>query len=119
MRELVFKNLTSLDKKRRDLLISETVEKNGIKTITKRHSVYIIGNRKKVCNDESLFLENILPSNYDKRHVFIYKKKNTKQGKDSFTCDVVGKFCAVVRDEVYSIAFKHTFEVDFVATNPR
>ncbi|MBU4149809.1 MAG: hypothetical protein KKB52_05655 [Candidatus Omnitrophica bacterium] len=116
MRELVFKNLTSLDKKRRDLLISETVEKNGIRTITKRHSVYIIGDHKKVYNDEDLVPVNLLHSNYNKRHVFIHKKKNTKLGKDSFICDVVGKFQAVVNDEIFSIVFKHTFEVDFIAT---
>ena len=32
MRELLFKNITSDNKKRKDLYVSETVEKNGITT---------------------------------------------------------------------------------------
>ena len=117
MRELIFKNLTSLNKKRRDLFISETVERNGIKTITKRHSIYIIGKHAKFGDIEN-FLEtkDAFPSDYNKRHVFIYKKKDTKLGKDSFVCDVVGRFCAVIEEEAYAIAFKHSFEIDFVLT---
>ena len=116
MRELVFKNLTSIDKKRRDLLISETVEHNGIRTITKRHSVYIIGSHKKIDMDNGQAEIEAIQSNQNKRHVFIYKKKNTKQGKDSFVCDVIGRFDAVIKDELYSITFKHTFEMDFLTT---
>lgn len=117
MRELVFKNLTSLDKKRRDLSISETIEQNGIKTITRRHSVYIISGRNKCYNPDDLMpIQKVIPGDYNKRHIFIYKKRDTKVGKDTFVCDVVGKFYAVVKEEVYAIAFKHSFEIDFVFT---
>lgn len=117
MREVVFKNLTSGDKKRRDLYVSETVDKNGIRTITRRHSIYIIAGHNKIENAEDLVkYKNIAPENEAKRHVFVFKKHDTKLKKDTFVCDVVGRFYAVVKDEIYSVAFKHSFEVDFLAT---
>jgi len=115
MRELVFKNLISDDRKRRDLFISETNEKNGVKTVTKRHSTYIISETRKITDPKELAewqKENSVK--YNKRHVFIFKKKDTESKEDSFVCDVVGKFYAVVKDELYSIAFKHSFELDFL-----
>lgn len=115
MRELVFKNLTSVNKKRRDLLISETVERNGIKTITKRHSVYIVTKHIKLEGIDGITPKNAFtPSDYNKRHIFICKKKDTRLGKDSFICDVIGRVYAIAEGEMYTIAFKHSFELDFV-----
>ncbi|MFH1478852.1 MAG: hypothetical protein ABIG92_03645 [Candidatus Omnitrophota bacterium] len=116
MRELVYKNLTSIDKKRRDLYISEIVERDGVKTITKRHSLYVIGKGSrvdKVCSASGVL---DMPKNINKRHVFIFKKHDTIAKKDTFVCDVVGKFYAVVKDELYPITFKHSFEIDFLST---
>jgi hypothetical protein len=114
MREFLFKNITSGDKKRKDLFVSETVERNGIKTITKRHSIYIIDNLNKFNNIEELseWKKNIDLNN--KKHVFVVKRHDTKEKKDTFICDVVGKFYAVTDCSVYTITFKHSFEVDFV-----
>lgn len=117
MKELVFKNITSGNKRRRDLFISETVEDHGVKTVTQRHSIYIIRNCTKF-NDpkELMHWQKTSPINSNKRHIFIFKKRNTKAKEDNFICDVVGNFYAVVKDEVYSIAFKHSFEIDFLST---
>ena len=117
MRELIFKNLTSDSQRRRDLYVSEINEKNGIKTVTTRHSIYIIKEHNKVGNlTDVMEVEARNESNMAKRHIFILKKKDTRLKKDSFICDVVGKFYAVVKDEVFLIAFKHSFEIDFLAT---
>jgi len=114
MRELVFKNLTSNNKRRKDLYISETVEQDGVKTVTRRHSMYIIMNRNKISNSAELSqYKEEAEAKASKRHVFIFKKRDTKSQKDSFICDVVGKFYAVIKDDLYSIAFKHSFAIDF------
>ena len=114
MRELLFKNLTSEDKRRKDLFISETVENNGVKTVTQRHSIYIINDHNKFNNQKELIQwQNKAPLNNNNRHIFIFKKRDTRSKKDSFICDVVGRFYAVLKNDVYSIAFKHSFEVDF------
>ena len=115
MRELTFKNLTSQNKKRKDLYISETIDRDGVRTITRRHSVYIIANHTKIKNPKRLTqYKTKPPEDSTKRHVFIFKKRDTKLKRDTFVCDVVGKFYAVVKSEIYSIAFKHSFEIDFL-----
>ena len=117
MRELLFKNLTSQDKKRKDLYITEECERDGVKTITKRHSLYIIKGRCKFNDaDEVLKFQKNASPKCKNRHIFIYKIRDTKKNKDSFVCDVVGNVYATIKSELYSIAFKHSFEIDFLKT---
>jgi len=115
MRELIFKNLTSKNHKRRDLYISETIDKDGVRTTTRRHSMYVVGDRSNIKTAKALTQCKAQTSEDSaKRHVFIFKKRDTKLKKDTFVCDVVGKFYAVVKNELYPIAFKHSFEIDFL-----
>jgi hypothetical protein len=118
MRELLFKNITSENKKRKDLFVSETFDQNGVTTTTQRRSTYIIG----ACNkfkslEELLAWKKNVGQNAGKRHVFIIKKRDTILNKDAFICDVIGKFYAVSQCDIYSVAFKHSFEVDFSYTH--
>jgi len=117
MRELLFKNITSGNKKRKDLFVSETFERNGVTTTTQRHSTYILGNCNKFNTLEELaeWKKTVEPE-ANKRHVFVIKKRDTKLHKDTFVCDVVGRFYAVTGCDIYSIAFKHSFEIDFIYT---
>lgn len=115
MRELLFKNITSEDKKRKDLFVSETIEKNGITTTTQRHSTYIIGGSSKFNTIEELAeLKKSIGVDSNKRHIFVIKKRDTKLKKDIFVCDIVGRFFAVTGHEIYPVAFKHSFEIDFL-----
>ena len=117
MRELLFKNITSGNKKRKDLYVSETFDKNGVTTTTQRHSTYIMGVCNKFSNLEQLVKwKKTIGLNANKRHVFIIKKHDTKLNKDMFVCDVIGKLYAVAGCDIYSVAFKHSFEVDFLYT---
>lgn len=114
MRELLYKNITSGNKKRRDLYVSETFDKDGITTTTQRHSTYIVGTCNKFKNLEDLMEWKKNSGQYaGKRHIFIIKKRDTKLNKDMFICDVIGKFYAISGCDIYSVAFKHSFEVDF------
>ena len=120
MRELLFKNITSGDKKRKDLYVSETFDKNGVTTTTQRHSTYILGACNKFKTLEELAeWKKTVGVNSDKRHIFIIKKRDTKLNKDMFICDIVGRFYAVFGCDSYSIAFKHSFEVDLYTHIPK
>ena len=74
MRELLFKNITSENKKRKDLYVSETFDNDGITTTTQRRSTYIMGACNKFKNLEEIleWKKNIGP-NPGKRHIFIIK----------------------------------------------
>ncbi len=118
MRELLFKNITSENKKRKDLYVSETIDKNGVTTTTQRHSTYVLGTCNKFETFEKLAeWKKTTGLNVDKRHVFIIKKRDTKFRKDMFVCYVIGRFYAVSGFDIYSIAFKHSFEIDFQYTD--
>jgi len=117
MRELLFKNITSENKKRKDLFVSETFDQNGVTTTTQRRSTYIIGACNKFKNlEELLAWKKSVGPNAGRRHVFIIKKRDTVLNKDAFICDIIGKFYAVFQCDIYSVAFKHSFEVDFSYT---
>ena len=115
MRELVFKNLISEDRTKKDLYISEVVDKNGMRTVMTRHSIYKIGDHNKITNPEEITKWHSNQIRNNKRQVFILKRRDTKLKKDIFACDVVGDLYVVVDDILYSIAFKHSFEVDFLS----
>ncbi len=118
MRELLFKNITSGDKKRRDLYVTEIVNRNGVTTTTQRHSTYIIGSCNKFQNmDELSEWKKNAGIKSEKRHIFVIKKRDTMHKRDMFICDVVGRFYAVTGCDIYSIAFKHSFEVNFAYTH--
>jgi len=119
MRELLFKNITSGNKKRKDLYVSETINGNGITTTTQRHSTYILGGCNKFKTlEEMAEWKKSNGHNSNKRHIFIIKKRDTKLHKDIFICDVIGRFHAASGFDIYSIAFKHSFEVDFLYNKP-
>ncbi len=116
MREIVFKNLTSQDRRRRDLFISETVLENGVQTTTQRRSIYMIKNHSTYKNSAELNKfanQTQCQDGKNSRHIFILKKHDSKSKKDTFICDVVGTFYIVVNEDIYTVAFKHSFEVDF------
>ena len=56
MREIVVKNITSENKRKKDLYITEIVEKNGLKTITRRHSLYILRRHNKIGDPNELIV---------------------------------------------------------------
>lgn len=115
MKELLFKDITSEDKKRKDLYVSETVNRNGVITTTQRRSIYTLGTCNKFKTLEELAeWKKTIGANINKRHIFIIKKRDTKLNKDIFICDIVGRFYAVSGCDIYSITFKHSFEVDFL-----
>jgi len=115
MRELLFKNITSGNKKRKDLYVSETINRDGVTTTTQRHSTYILGacNKFKTLEELSEW-KSIVGVNANKRHIFIIKKRDTKLNKAIFICDVVGRCYAVSGFDIYSVAFKHSFEIGFL-----
>jgi len=119
MKELLFKDITSENKKRKDLYVSETVNMDGVTTTTQRHSIYILGDQNKFKTlEEMAEWKKTIGLNTTKRHIFIIKKRDTKLGKDMFICDIVGRLYAVSGFDIYSVVFKHSFEVDFIHTQP-
>lgn len=120
MREVIFKNLTSVQSRKKDILLKEVFERNGIKARTERRSFYFIKDVNHLESDEEL--RKWVSSQADvnapvKRHFHIMKVHNDNLGTDRFLCKILGIFYAVVDRDVYTIAFLHSFKINFLNTS--
>ncbi|MBU1869925.1 MAG: hypothetical protein KJ818_05590 [Candidatus Omnitrophica bacterium] len=100
MRALLFKNLSSQDKKRRRISTLETVDQEGIRTVVHRHFVYFVREVNK--RQEESAAPNI----------YIIKQRNTKEKSEKFYCKLKGSAYAVNNDKIFQILFIHSLKID-------
>ncbi|MCM8780880.1 MAG: hypothetical protein NC908_03030 [Candidatus Omnitrophica bacterium] len=106
MRDLVFKNLTSMDKRRRIIASSEVMERQGIRSIIRRHLVYII---KEISKDAPLKR----PTPY----LYILRERNTKEKRERFFCRIKGSIYIINNARLYLIVFAHSLNISLVGTS--
>lgn len=105
MRDLVYKNLTSGDKKRKIVVSSEIVDRQGVRSVIRRHFVCIVREIK----DNSM--QGPLP------YVYILKKRDTKEQKEEFFCRIKGSVLAVNHGKLFIILFMHSLKINLSAMN--
>ena len=103
MRDLLFKNLTSSDKKRKIIASSEIMDKQGVRSIIHRHFVCIV---KEIENNQ---LQKPLP------YLYVLKEHNKKEQKEKFFCRIKGSVCAVSNGRLFLILFMHSLKINLVA----
>ena len=106
MRDILYKNLTSTDKRKRVISSSETVDKQGIRSIIKRHFICML---KEVENGE---LQAPMP------YLYVLKVRNTKEQKERFLCRIKGSLFAIKQGKLYMILFTHSLKIDLTAIPP-
>jgi len=107
MRDLLFKNLTSQDKRKRIIASSETVDNAGVRSIIRRHFICLV----KEVNPErqNNRMNKIAPS------VYILKKEETKEQKKKFFCRIKGSVYAVNNGRVFLILFTHSLNINLIS----
>ncbi|KPK97314.1 MAG: hypothetical protein AMJ95_09700 [Omnitrophica WOR_2 bacterium SM23_72] len=103
MRDILYKNLTSTDKRKRMISSSETVDKEGIRSIIKRHFICML---KEVENEE---LQPPMP------YLYVLKVRNTKEQKEKFFCRIKGSLFAIKQGKLYLILFMHSLKIDLTS----
>ena len=118
MRELLFKNLTSNDHKKRDVFAQEMVNKNGVLATSERRCLYFIKDKIEINNPMDLVkLAKIKKKDQDNNRCFhVLKEHDSKTGIDKLICKLKGTFYAVVGKSIYCIVFIHSFKVQFEVT---
>lgn len=117
MKEVIFKDHTSELSRKKDIVLTEHFEKDGMAGRTDRRCFYFIKDIIPLKDDEDLeaWLDARKKSDIvGKRHFFIYKKHDEGSGEDKIICKISGTFYALVGRFVYTIAFLHSFKVRFV-----
>lgn len=119
MRDLIFKTLTSIASKKQDLCVQETMERDGVLAKTEKRCRYFIMDRVHVddINDiEKLAEVKFAKVPYKKRHYHVLKIHDSRHGEDRLLCKIAGMFYAVYGNDIYCIAFIHSFKIIFTLT---
>ena len=103
MRDLLFKNLTSNDRKRKVIASSEITDKEGVRSIIRRHFVYMV---KEVKNEK---IEKPAP------YLYVLKEHNSKEQKERFFCKIKGSICAINQGRLFLIVFMHSLRIDLLS----
>lgn len=101
MRDMVFKNLTSQDKRRRILWASETINEDGILTKIHKYLIYIIKEVKK---------DNV--HKIDQPEVFVSKNRNTQDKTEKFHIKMRGGLFCTAQGKYFFVNFCHTLKID-------
>ncbi len=101
MRELIFKNLTSQDKRKKIIVSSEQVQKSGIRTHTIRRLICLI---REIKPQEAL--RKSLP------YLYVLKERNHKQKSRRFFCRIKGSIYATNNGCLYLISFVHSLKIN-------
>lgn len=120
MREVVYKNLTSIQSRKKDILLKEVFERDGVTAKTERRSFYFIKDVRHLDSDSELQKWVAVQENKSepvKRHFHILKEHNDSLGIDKFVCKILGIFYAVVDRDIYTIAFLHSFKINFAKSS--
>ena len=117
MREVVFKNLTSVNARKKDTFLQEVFEKDGVVAKTERRCFYYIKDILHLEKQEDLqkWIDSQGGSGaVTKRQFYIFREHKDKSGEDRLLCKILGTFYVIVDSIVYTIAFLHSFRVVFV-----
>ena len=113
----MFKELTSVKSRKKDISLREVFEKDGVIAKTERRSFYFIKDIAQLKNETDL-QKWLDPANTarpaNKRQFYVLKVRNDTLGEDKILCKIAGTFYAILGNKVYTIAFMNSFKVSFV-----
>ncbi|MFH1441302.1 MAG: hypothetical protein ABIH18_04610 [Candidatus Omnitrophota bacterium] len=100
MRDLLFKNLTSSDKKRRVIASSEIVDSKGVRSVIQRHFICIL----KELNEE--VEKEATP------YIYVLKRRDNRLKSERFFCKIKGSLHMVNKGSHYLITYMHCLKID-------
>ncbi|MFC1804264.1 hypothetical protein ACFLZ3_00315 [Candidatus Omnitrophota bacterium] len=104
VRDLVFKNLTSRNRKRRILASSEITDKQGVRSTIHRHFICIV---------KEIDVKNVQKP---QACLYVLKKHSNKEQKEEFFCRIKGGVLTVSNGRVFMIQFMHSLKISLRPT---
>lgn len=98
---MVFKNLTSVDKKKRVFWASETINEDGILTKIHKYLIYIVKEVPK---------ETVAKT--EKPQIFVLKSRDTHEKTEKFQIKMKGALYCVSKKKCFFVSFCHTLKID-------
>jgi len=103
MRDILYKNLTSAGRKRKVIATIETSDSRGVRSVVRRHFVYIARE-----------IEEGAPTPVTPG-VIIVKERNNKEQWERFFCKIKGSIVARYEDRLFLIVFVHSLRISLSA----
>ena len=116
MREVTYKNLTSLSSRKKDVYLQEVFEKDGITARTERRCLYFIRDIQHFDQPDDFkkwVAGHDERSNINKRQFYVFKRHSDDLGEDRLICKMLGNIYAIVDNTVYTITFLQSFKIFF------
>ena len=101
MRDMIFKNLTSQDKRKRVLWASETINENGLLTKIHKYLIYIVKEVKK---------EDVRKP--EKPEIYVLKLRDTGDRIERFQIKMKGGIYCLTKERYFFVSFCHTLKID-------
>jgi hypothetical protein len=114
MRDILFKNLTSLDHHRRDILLSEAFVQNGVATKTQKHFVYFIRDHLYLDSPEKLevWLKKYASKGPHLKDLSVLKSYNSHIGEEIFEVKIVGNLYVLREQDIFNVDFTQVFKIN-------
>jgi len=109
MRDLLFKNFTSEDRKRRILASSEIMDKQGVRSVIRRHFIYIVKEVNPALAGKSGVKEKQV--SMPKPYLYVLKERNSREQREKFFCRIKGSIYAVNKGRLFLILFIHSLRI--------
>ena len=103
---MLFKNLTSADKKRKVIASSEIADKKGVRTVIRRHFICIVREVSAVDKEAH------------KPAVYVLKQRDNKARCEKFFCRIKGSLYALSGEKIFRILFTHSLKINIFALSP-
>ncbi|MFC1703649.1 hypothetical protein ACFL1E_02565 [Candidatus Omnitrophota bacterium] len=100
MRELLFKNLTSVDKGRKILSLSEVFTQNGVVSHISRKFIYFIKEVPAVVKDTA------------EPQFYIFKQQDSKQKVEEIFIKIKGHLYTFNGDGIFLVSFCHSLKIN-------
>lgn len=104
MRDILYKNLTSSDRRRKIIASSEVIDKEGLRYVIHRHFIYLI---KEIESADS---------NLPQPYLYVLKERNTKEQKETFFCRVKRGVILANDQRLFLVTFMHSLKINLTAS---
>lgn len=108
MKEVLFRDMVSPDRMRREMSVVETMQANGSVAKIVKRCLYIV---KGLTYYDGIGPFNISNVDCPSRRISICKIHNTRNRNEHFLYKISGELYAVSKNVLFTIGFRHSFEM--------
>lgn len=114
MRDMLFKNMTSLDHHKRDVILSEAFTNNGVEVKTQKHFTYSIDDYVSLSSPQQLetWLKKYAGQGPRLRDLSVLKSYDSKAGEEKFEVQITGNIYVLREQDIFNVNFTQIFKVD-------